>query len=57
MPEPLIEQLAPGGRLIAPVGGRFGIQQLQLLRKDAQGGIVTRSVLDVRFVPLTRGTR
>jgi protein-L-isoaspartate(D-aspartate) O-methyltransferase len=57
MPQPLIEQLAPGGRLIAPVGGRFGIQQLQLLCKDAKGGIVTRSVLDVRFVPLTRETR
>ncbi len=54
MPQPLIDQLAPGGRLIAPVGSRFGIQQLQLLRKDAQGKAVTRSVLDVRFVPLTR---
>ena len=56
MPQPLVEQLAPGGRLIAPVGGRFG-QQLQLLRKDAQGKVVTRSVLDVRFVPLTREKR
>ena len=54
MPQPLIDQLAPGGRLIAPVGSRFGIQQLQLLRKDAQGRAVTRSVLEVRFVPLTR---
>ena len=57
MPQPLIDQLAPGGRLIAPVGSRFGIQQLQLLRKDAQGRAVTRSVLDVRFVPLTREPR
>ncbi len=55
MPQPLIDQLAPGGRLIAPIGSRYGIQQLQLLRKDAQGRIVTRSVLEVRFVPLTRG--
>ncbi|MCU0764528.1 MAG: protein-L-isoaspartate(D-aspartate) O-methyltransferase [Burkholderiaceae bacterium] len=54
MPQPLIDQLAPGGRLIAPVGSRFGIQTLQLLRKDAQGRAVTRSVLEVRFVPLTR---
>jgi len=54
MPQPLIDQLAPGGRLIAPVGTRGGIQQLQLLRKDAQGRAVTRSVLEVRFVPLTR---
>jgi protein-L-isoaspartate(D-aspartate) O-methyltransferase len=54
MPQPLIDQLAPGGRLIAPVGMRGGIQQLQLLRKDEQGRAVTRSVLEVRFVPLTR---
>jgi len=57
MPQPLLDQLAPGGRLIAPVGARSGTQQLQLLRKDAKGGIVTRSVLDVRFVPLTREPR
>jgi protein-L-isoaspartate(D-aspartate) O-methyltransferase len=55
MPQPLVDQLAPNGRLIAPVGSRFGIQTLQLLRKDAQGRAVTRSVLEVRFVPLTRG--
>jgi len=52
--QPLVEQLAPNGRLIAPVGSRYGIQLLQLLRKDAQGRAVTRSVLEVRFVPLTR---
>jgi len=57
MPQPLIDQLAPGGRLIAPVGGRFGVQTLQVLRKDADGRAVTRSVLAVRFVPLTRETR
>jgi len=55
MPQPLVDQLAAGGRLIAPIGSRHGIQRLQLLRKDAQGRAVTRSVLDVRFVPLTRG--
>jgi protein-L-isoaspartate(D-aspartate) O-methyltransferase len=54
MPQPLVDQLAPGGRLIAPVGTQGGIQQLQLLRKDAGGRAVTRSVLAVRFVPLTR---
>ncbi len=54
MPRPLIEQLAAGGRLVAPVGSRGGIQQLQVLRKDAEGRAVTRSVLAVRFVPLTR---
>jgi protein-L-isoaspartate(D-aspartate) O-methyltransferase len=57
MPQPLIDQLAPGGRLVAPVGSRGGIQQLLVLRKDAQGRVVTRSVLAVRFVPLTRELR
>ena len=57
MPQPLVDQLAPNGRLIAPVGSRFGIQSLLLLRKDAQGRAVTRSVLEVRFVPLVRERR
>jgi protein-L-isoaspartate(D-aspartate) O-methyltransferase len=54
MPQPLIDQLAPGGRLIAPVGPQGGSQDLLLLRKDAEGRVVTRALLPVRFVPLTR---
>ncbi|HEX2542914.1 MAG TPA: protein-L-isoaspartate(D-aspartate) O-methyltransferase [Caldimonas sp.] len=54
MPQPLIDQLAPGGRLIAPIGPQGGAQDLLLLRKDPDGRVVTRSVLPVRFVPLTR---
>jgi protein-L-isoaspartate(D-aspartate) O-methyltransferase len=54
MPQPLVDQLAPDGRLIAPIGSRFGVQRLQLLRKEADGRTVSRSVLEVRFVPLTR---
>jgi len=54
LPQPLVDQLAPNGRLVAPVGTRGGSQQLLLLRKDAAGRAVTRSVLPVRFVPLTR---
>ncbi len=53
VPPPLIEQLAPGGRLVIPVGGRFMTQQLLLLEKTADGEIVTRQVAAVRFVPLT----
>ena len=55
MPQPLIDQLAPGGRLIAPIGPVGGVQDLLLVRKEADGRAVTRSVLPVRFVPLTRG--
>ena len=55
MPQPLIDQLARGGRLVAPIGPAGGVQQLLLMRKGADGETVTRNVLPVRFVPLTRG--
>ncbi len=55
VPPPLIEQLAPGGKLIIPVGSRFLTQQLLLLSKAEDGTVTTRQVLPVRFVPLTGG--
>jgi protein-L-isoaspartate(D-aspartate) O-methyltransferase len=54
VPQPLIDQLKPGGRLIVPVGPRFTVQQLQLIEKDAAGEITTRNVSPVMFVPLRR---
>lgn len=54
VPQPLIDQLKPGGRLIAPVGVRLQGQDLLLLEKDAQGRIQRRAVLPVAFVPLHR---
>lgn len=53
VPRPLIEQLGPGGRMIIPVGERFATQQLLLIEKAADGGITTRQIATVRFVPLT----
>ena len=53
VPPPLLEQLATGGRLVAPLG-RSGGQQLVRLRKTEQGVEETRSVA-CRFVPLVRG--
>lgn len=50
IPDPLIEQLAPGGRLILPVGR--DVQNLILLHKTAEG-LVREAVLPVRFVPMT----
>ena len=41
--------------MVIPVGGAFLAQQLMLVEKNADGGIVTRQVLPVRFVPLTGG--
>ena len=53
VPEALIEQLAPGGRLVVPVGGD-AIQQLTVYDQTESGAVAT--VLDrVRFVPLVRG--
>lgn len=50
VPQPLLDQLADGGRLILPVGGADN-QQLELVRK--QGAEIRTTVLDsCRFVPL-----
>ncbi len=54
VPPALLEQLAPKGRLVIPVGPtQFG-QDLLLIRKSADGRAVEQKVLPVRFVPLTR---
>ena len=53
VPPPLVEQLKPGGRMVIPVGGRFQVQQLMLVEKQADGSLLSRQVLPVRFVPLT----
>jgi len=55
VPPALVEQLAPGGRLVIPVGAQRTGQALLLITKDAQGRVSRRSVLAVRFVPLVPG--
>ena len=50
----LSEQLAPGGTLVAPVGGASG-QSLLRLRKDADGNIEQTDLGPVIFVPLLSG--
>ena len=54
IPQPLIDQLKPGGRLVIPVGGRFEIQELMTIDKEPDGTLVTRKSVPVRFVPLMR---
>jgi protein-L-isoaspartate(D-aspartate) O-methyltransferase len=49
----LRDQLKPGGRLCIPVGPAGGEQELRLLEKTAEGALVLRAVLPVRFVPMT----
>jgi protein-L-isoaspartate(D-aspartate) O-methyltransferase len=55
IPPPLIEQLRPGGRMIMPVRGYLFTQYLILVTKGPSGGVTSRQILPVRFVPLTGG--
>jgi len=51
-PPDLLAQLAPGGRLVIPVGPRGGTQQLIRIEKTPDGKPLARAVLPVAFVPL-----
>lgn len=53
VPEPLLEQLKPGGRMILPEGSPRGLQYLVLITKDKDGKLRRRNVMPVRFVPMT----
>jgi protein-L-isoaspartate(D-aspartate) O-methyltransferase len=52
VPQPLVEQLRDGGRMIIPVGSQAFGQELYLLEKRG-GKVERRAVLPVRFVPMT----
>ena len=52
VPQPLLDQLAPGGRLVAPVGAEGAVQELRLFEKDAGGTVRVTRLLEVRFVPM-----
>ena len=52
VPQPLLDQLAPGGILVVPVGGRWFPQELIRIRKKADGGLERDSLGGVAFVPL-----
>ena len=54
VPPKLVEQLVPGGRMVLPLGPRFGGQMLVVLIKGEDGKLERRDVLPVQFVPLTR---
>ncbi|KAL4325488.1 hypothetical protein GQ457_11G028010 [Hibiscus cannabinus] len=51
IPQPLIDQLKPGGRMVIPVGNMF--QDLKVVDKNLDGSISIRSETSVRYVPLT----
>ncbi|MCC6197665.1 MAG: protein-L-isoaspartate(D-aspartate) O-methyltransferase [Burkholderiales bacterium] len=54
VPQPLVDQLAPNGRMVIPVGSVHGLQDLLVISKGADGRAVTKRTIPVRFVPLTR---
>ncbi|KAF8390537.1 hypothetical protein HHK36_025064 [Tetracentron sinense] len=51
IPQPLIDQLKPGGRMVIPVGNIF--QDLKVVEKNLDGSVSVRSETAVRYVPLT----
>jgi protein-L-isoaspartate(D-aspartate) O-methyltransferase len=54
VPQPLIDQLKPGGRMVIPVGRSINRLDLTVVEKGRDGKLKTRRILPVAFVPLTR---
>jgi protein-L-isoaspartate(D-aspartate) O-methyltransferase len=52
MPDKLIDQLAPQGRMIIPVGGSIFDQSLYIITKNKKGNVKIKRSLPVRFVPM-----
>lgn len=57
VPKPLLAQLKRGGHMVIPVGPSFATQELKVITKDEQGRLSERTIIGVRFVPLTRKVR
>lgn len=55
VPAPLLQQLAPGGRMVLPVGSAGWDQVLRLVDRRRDGSVVEDDAMPVRFVPLTHG--
>ncbi|KAJ6217759.1 hypothetical protein RDWZM_008916 [Blomia tropicalis] len=53
LPEELVNQLKPGGRLIIPIGERSSEQHLEQIDKAADGSIKRQKIMGVMYVPLT----
>jgi protein-L-isoaspartate(D-aspartate) O-methyltransferase len=51
VPQPLVDQLAPGGKLVLPVGRWY--QQLTVIEKDKEGKVHRKPNIGVMFVPMT----
>jgi protein-L-isoaspartate(D-aspartate) O-methyltransferase len=53
VPPALVAQLAPGGRMILPVGPHLDVQMLRVIERGNDGANLETDLLPVRFVPLT----
>jgi protein-L-isoaspartate(D-aspartate) O-methyltransferase len=56
VPQPLLDQLNEGGRLVIPVGPRSGVQDL-LVYEKRDGRFIKKNMIPVRFVPFTRSKK
>jgi protein-L-isoaspartate(D-aspartate) O-methyltransferase len=56
IPEALIDQLKPGGRLVIPIGAPGRTQFLTLVEKDVEGKVTVHEGLPVAFVPLIKSS-
>jgi len=52
VPEALIEQLNPGGRIVLPIGEADEVQQLSIVEKSADGRVDQQALMQVRFTQL-----
>ena len=57
IPQALVDQLRPGGSMVAPVGSSPFAQSLVVVNKLADGSVRKQSVIPVAFVPMVRGKR
>ena len=55
VPQPLLDQLKPGGRMVIPVGDWTYVQELIIITKAQDGTLHRENILPVSFVPLTGG--
>lgn len=53
IPQALLDQLKPGGRMVIPVGRQYGTQYMVEVNKDKKGRTSQKRHYPVRFVPMT----
>jgi protein-L-isoaspartate(D-aspartate) O-methyltransferase len=57
IPQNLLDQLAPDGRLVAPIGSTVGDQELLRVTLSDDGEMLSEPLAGVRFVPMVEGVR